>query len=493
LGEPTVVLPAYYFLTAAMEVQLMTTTPPTVEEPVRIGERKQLFVDDYIVTHKSNVARRLGTVKKEAQPLMVPNEQEYPLYFGVYSTVLRDDGKFKMWYLATNMPDYDIGYAESEDGIHWKRLNVGKDARDNFVFRGHGFSCFIDPNEKDPNHRYKGAYGPTGQWEKSQKAVHLAHSPDGIHWTAYNNGKTVLSRTFLPHPQIGGRSYVTASDTHNQMTWDGEAEVYLLFTRDIYQGPVEGDDRKVSRGSRSMTNPDVKANPTGWTQVRSWEFDREGADEYKRRQIYALTDWMYQGVHFGLMSVLRSGGLIDCYIGTSRDAASWDLSWVYAGKPFIPPGPKGSFDAAGAFPFSQIVTWKDRHWLYYGAMDKGHKDLENRMSIGLATLRLDGFVSLEAGPEAGVITTKPFILVGSQLELNVETPQGQISIEVLDATDQPIPGFAKADCQDIKGVDELRLRPKWRRHADLAPLNGEAIRLKFELQNARLYAFKVNP
>ena len=91
---------------------------------------------------------------------MVPNEREYPLYFGVYSTVLRDDGKFKMWYLATNRPNYDIGYAESEDGIQWKRLNVGKDGRDNFVFRGHGFSCFIDPNEKDPNHRYKGAYGP---------------------------------------------------------------------------------------------------------------------------------------------------------------------------------------------------------------------------------------------------------------------------------------------------------------------------------------------
>ena len=138
----------------------MTTKNAKVEEPLKIGKRKQLFVDDYIVAETSNVARRLGTVTKEAQPLMVPNEREYPLYFGVYSTVLRDDSKFKMWYLATNMPDYDIGYAESEDGIQWKRLNVGKDGRDNFVFRGHGFSCFIDPNEKDPNHKYKGAYGP---------------------------------------------------------------------------------------------------------------------------------------------------------------------------------------------------------------------------------------------------------------------------------------------------------------------------------------------
>ena len=470
----------------------MTTENAKVEEPLKIGKRKQLFVDDYIVAETSNVARRLGTVTKEAQPLMVPNEREYPLYFGVYSTVLRDDGKFKMWYLATNRPNYDIGYAESEDGIQWKRPNVGKDGGDNFVFRGHGFSCFIDPNEKDPNHRYKGAYGPTGRWEKSQKAIHLAHSPDGIHWTAYNNGKTVLSRTSIPHPQIEGRSYVTASDTHNQMNWDSDAKVYRIFTRDIYAGPVEGDDRKISRGSRTMTNPDVKADPTGWTLIQSWEFDREGASEYKRRQIYALTDWMYQGVHFALMSVLRTGGLIDCYIGTSRDASHWDLSWVYAGEPFIPPGPKDSFDAAGAFPFSQIVTWKDRHWLYYGAMDKGHKDLENRMSIGLATLRLDRFMSLAAGSTPGMVTTKPFKLEGSQLELNTDTSQGQISVEVLDAAGRQIPGFAKAVCQDIKGMDELRLQPRWANHADLSPLIGKTIRLKFDLQNAHLYAFKVN-
>ena len=104
----------------------MTTKNAKAEEPLRIGKRKQLFVDDYIVAETSNVARRLGRVRKETQPLMVPNEREYPLYFGVYSTVLRDDSKFKMWYLATNRPDYDIGYAESEDGLQWKRLNVGK-------------------------------------------------------------------------------------------------------------------------------------------------------------------------------------------------------------------------------------------------------------------------------------------------------------------------------------------------------------------------------
>ena len=482
-------------LAAAMEPHVVAAENARGEQPFSVGLRKQLFVDDYIVAQKSNVTRRLGTVVREndGRPIMEPHEREYPLYFAVYSTVLRDEGKFKMWYLATNRPHYDIGYAESEDGIYWIRPNVGKDAKNNFVFHGHGFSCFVDPNEKDPNHRYKAAYGPAGRYEKSQKAIHLAHSSDGFHWIPYHNGKAVLPRTTIPHPRIEGRTYVTASDTHNQMIWDGEANVYRIFTRDIYVGPREGDDRKVSRGTRSMINPDVKANPTGWTMVRSWEFDREGPDEYNYRQIYTLTDWMYLGVHFALMGVLKNGVLIDFFIGTSRDADHWDLSWVYAGQPLVPPGPKGSFDAAGAFPFSQIVTWEDRHWLYYGAMDKGHKNKENRMTIGLATLRLDGFASLSAGPDAGMVTTKPFKLEGNELEVNVDASGGQVSVEVQDDAGRPIPGFTRQDCQAIKSNDGVRLQPKWARHADLVSLNGNVIRLRFDFQNARLYAFKVNP
>ena len=93
------------------------------ENPVKVGLRKQLLVDDYVIAGKSNVTRELGKVKKEnkGQPVMRPNKNEYGLYFGVYSTVLHDEGKFKMWYLATNKPEYDIGYAESKDGICWER------------------------------------------------------------------------------------------------------------------------------------------------------------------------------------------------------------------------------------------------------------------------------------------------------------------------------------------------------------------------------------
>jgi hypothetical protein len=104
----------------------------------------------------------------------------------------------------------------------------------------------------------------------------------------------------------------------------------------------------------------VKANPTGWKTVRNWSFDREGGEEYRRRQIYSVTDWIYEGVHFGLMSVYEWPGdtsegsedfqrrherdVMNFYIATSRDGDSWDLAWIYKGRPLIERGGDGSFD-----------------------------------------------------------------------------------------------------------------------------------------------------
>ena len=488
-------------------------------EPVDVGLRKQLLVDDYAIASRSKAERRLGRVTREngGEPVMRPDEPwESARHLGFYSSVLRVDGRFQMWYFAQVYAD--VGYAESDDGFHWTKPRVGGNGENNIVFQGHGFGCFLDPHETDPNHRYKAAYGPNihrlretvgGPEAKARKAAHLAHSPDGIRWTPYNEGRPVISREPM---QIGDYRVFTAADTHSQILWDPDAQLYRLFTRDLFVGPAPsaaratggglfardtsgdpgpGEGEKVSRASRTMTNPDVKADPTAWTLVRTWEFDCEGPNEYRRRQIYGLTDWMHEGIHFAMMKVFSAGGFIDFYIGTSRDGAHWDLSWVYAGEPMIPGGPEGSFDRAGASPFAQPVTWQDRHWLYYGGMSKGHKNEDDQMAIGLATLRLDGFVSLSAGDEPGVVTTRPFGVEGSQLELNVDASQGQVSVEILDAAGQPIPGFTRQDYRRRERVDALRLQPGWENQAGIAALAGEVVRLRFHLQNAHLYAFQV--
>ena len=182
---------------------------------------------------------------------------------------------------------------------------------------------------------------------------------------------------------------------------------------------------------------------------------------------------------------------MDFYIGTSRDGVNFDKSWIHARKPLVPRGPAGSFDKDGAFPPSQFVTYEDEHWIYYGGAAERHYSIGRDMKIGLAKLRLDGFVCLAAGDEPGTVVTKRLKLEGSGLEVNVDAQAGRVRIEMLDADGTPIAGFSGKDAAEYQAVDDLRLIPAWKNHDDLSALKGEVVRIRFRLRNAKLYAFQV--
>jgi hypothetical protein len=398
-----------------------------------------------------------------------------------FGTVLHDEGKFKMWYRRERPGGYLHEYAESKDGLHFS--TVGK--LTGIYSKSHTLTVILDPHETDPAHRYKAAYdGP-------DTMAGIAYSADGINWTPYNDGKPVTHR---------------AADTLNQILWDEAAQTYRLYTRTDF-GAMGGAGE--IRGNRGMVNPDVKADPTNWTTTSEWIFDREGKNETDRRQIYGLADWIYCGVHFGLLAVFEWPGdnsegptdlvkrhernIMNTYLATSRDGSQWDLTWVYAGQPIIPRGGDGAFDKDFILPSSSILTRDDQHWFYYSGGNERHGTKEivhPRVNvIGLASLRLDGFVSLNAGDEEAIVLTKPFRLKGDALQFNVDANQGTVRIDVLDASGEPLKGYSGSDATTYREVDELRLSPHW--SEPLKDLRGETIRLRFHLTRAALYSFQV--
>jgi hypothetical protein len=152
------------------------------------------------------------------------------------------------------------------------------------------------------------------------------------------------------------------------------------------------------------------------------------------------------------------------------------------------------------FPSSQIVTRDDQHWIYYGGNNERHGAAERNVwfvrqgGVGLAHLRLDGFVALQAGHDVGTVTTKPFKLDGGRIQLNIDAGgPGSVRAELLDAARLPIPGFSGEDANTHRGVDELRFQPTWKNHADLSDLKGQIVRLKIHLADAKLYTFQVQP
>ena len=191
--------------------------------------------------------------------------------------------------------------------------------------------------------------------------------------------------------------------------------------------------------------------------------------------------------------------VMNFYIATSRDCDSWDLTWVYSGKPIVPRGPDGSFDKDMVFPSSTVVTHADRHWFYYGGGNERHGTaeldpavwFEKRRAIGLATLPLDRFVGWHAGARQGIVVTKPFVLKGSTLLANVDARHGEIAVEVLDSEGEVIPGYGAEDAVAHNRVDDLRLRPKWKTKRNLSELVGKTVSLRFRFTLADVYAFQV--
>jgi hypothetical protein len=153
------------------------------------------------------------------------------------------------------------------------------------------------------------------------------------------------------------------------------------------------------------------------------------------------------------------------------------------------------------FPSSTIVTHDDRHWIYYGGADERHGTSEvdppvlfnQTRAIGLATLRLDGFVCLAAGEEAGYVETNPFQLEGSNLQLNVDAGGGEVWVEVLDRDGNPQPGLSGEEAVRHKNLDQLHLVAAWKDGSNLEPLRDKVVRLRIHLRNARLYSFRIQP
>jgi len=91
------------------------------DELVSVGLQKQLLVDDFAISEKSNLRRVLGKVTKanDGKPIMVadkPWESGRWGLFGFYGTVLHDGEKFQMWYtpIATNrVTDMSLKFAHA--------------------------------------------------------------------------------------------------------------------------------------------------------------------------------------------------------------------------------------------------------------------------------------------------------------------------------------------------------------------------------------------
>src|SRR5262249_61657776 len=102
--------------------------------------------------------------------------------------------------------------------------------------------------------------------------------------------------------------------------------------------------------------------------------------------------------------------------------------------------------------------------------------------------RLDGFVSLDAVGEPGTATTRPLVFAGDRLVLNVAA-QGAVRVGLLDEQGRAVPGFAASDCDPLQ-TDSTGATVTWHGRSDVRALAGKVVRVRFELREAKLFAFQ---
>ncbi len=492
-------------VSSLLRAQDASTGDPTV---MAIGTSKQLFVDDHVIAARTGVERepgvpeRVGVVLEPMLPTEVSPVSGLPETFGFYTSVAYDEsrGRFQMWYHAGRHAG--VGYAESDDGLVWTRPMRGGELPANIVVACLGFSCAIDPTVPwGHKEKYKAAGCPLHSTGR-RHAAHLLHSPDGKQWRYYNGGNQVTGR---------------AGDTCNQVVWDPIGERYRLSTRTDLAREELGELEYRSVRIMAHCDNDLRSHPTAWKTVADRIVVADPRNETilqsttPRRQFHHITTWIHEGIYFGLMSVweiaaqrwgdLEGGDFVtrhedntaDFYLGASRDGRDFDRTWLNARRPFLPRGPEGEWDKDTIMPPAQIVTRGDRHWIYYHGANERIYARKRLARIGLAHLRLDGFVRLRAGETAGIVETRTFRLEGRSLELNLECRTGRLLVAVLDGFGSEIPGFGLRDCVPVEDADAVRFVPRWCNRADLAPLKGTRVRLQFVLRRCSLYAFQIRP
>jgi len=430
-------------------------------EPVRIGSRKHVFIDDVIIERKQNV-RFTVNPPTDAAPTNIRTRGDTPVF----------DHDEKVWVVQT--PGYgsakgNIALYISEDGLNFEKPSLGiveqDGSRDNNLFK---FTGWI-----------------------AQRGIYLYVSPDGIHW---RRNETCM----LPFVSGGGC----------ETFWDDQRGVYVnLLKRDgsysTGEDPAYGrsatlfETREVTKAwpIKGVPNPYYEGWP--FPAVTGEGITVMGPDIFNanKGQVFRTRTRKYPWAPDMYVAFLARNARTE--LAVSRDCIHWHI--------FDRPG-----DAA-YLPRRLEVAGKSVNldWILDGLIRRGGRiwqyvNTAGRRTPSLRLLqRLDGFVSLDAGDQTGIVVTKPVVFEGDRLILNINSAGlVRVAITNLPGTEMseygfgPTSGLAKgqagfgiANCDPIK-ADSVRQVVTWNGGPDVSSLAGKVVRLRFEMQNAKLYAFK---
>ena len=474
---------------------------------IDIGDRLELFVDDWLIERMNGAHLELH--KPTPRGVVIVHDAPWEGRCSHSHVILREGDTYRMWYRGL---DYDtdhrkytpivVGYAESDDGIHWTRPELGLiefqgSKKNNIVWipettrhppdvPGPSFvlAPFKDLNAAAADlERYKGVAAGL------RAGVYGYVSPDGIHWEQIGDGPMIRETFFM--------------DYERSAFWDPNRGKYVAYLRDWWPDGRAGDSTGNYRAVRYVTSDDFRH----WSKPKRVKFNIPLSlnEQLYTNQIkpYHRAPHLYLGFPMRYTHGRSDNCTNDGVFMTSRDGVNFKL-WREA---IIRPGlqderwmNRNNHTALGVVETKSVIHGLPNELSiyssegYYGGPD----GLGQASRLRRYTYRMDGFISVQAPPEGGEFVTKPLTFAGKQLVLNFSTSgAGYIRVEIQDPNGTPIKGFALADSPTVYG-DNIEYVMRWQKRGgkkgeytgDVSRLAGQPVRLRFVMKEADLFALR---
>jgi hypothetical protein len=478
-----------------------------VHEPVDIGNQRQLFVDDFIVDKMTGKAEYL-LHKPEMKEIVLVHDEPWEGSYSNYNSIFKDGDIFRMYYRGWQRGEKgEIGhpmvwcYAESKDGIHWTKPNLGLfefdgSKQNNIVLASRDFGDFhynLRDNvtvfkDHNPGVSPDALYKALVDTRKPIWSLLAFQSPDGIHWSPMTGSAPILTDG--------------AFDSQNTAFWDSTRNEYRAYWRAFVDSV-----RAIRTGTSKdfihwKTQSDLKYKDTLTQQMytngiipyyrapqifvgfparyidRGWSKSMSALPELKERHGRSITNPRY------------GTALTETLFMASHDAVKFKR-WNEA---FLRPG----IERNGTWSYGQqYIAWSflETKSSLEGAPNElslyANEELWTGTSSALRryTLRLDGFVSVNAPMVGGGLITKPLRFQGKELSINFSTSAfGSVRVEIQDIHGKPLPGFLLKDCPPVFG-DAIDRTVYWNGGSDVSSIEGKEVRLQFEIKDGDIYSF----
>lgn len=429
------------------------------------ARKRFLVLDSRIVDNVENAKLAVGTVQKhKSNPLFGEDKPWEKRFDNLYGNVVYDSDEklYKCWYspfivdrsakgmtLEQRQKKYSPGpgremaicYATSKDGIQWEKPQLGLveyegSKANNIIWRGpHGAGIFKDAFDSNTARRYK----------MIMQGIKTSYSADGIHWSKAEN----LNLKGIP------------GDTHNNAFWDPESKKYVGITR-----TKSNRLREVTR----IESFDFKK----WTRTGVvMEALNRGA------QPYAMPVFRHGGVYLGLLASFGREDRTRSKLAWSPDSIQWHR--IDPNADLIPNSETVlDYDYGCVYACAYPIFLDNEVRLYYGGSDYKHGGWRTG-NLSLATLRPDGFAGYqqETKDKPAVITTTAIAYAGQEIRITADVKYGgSIKVSIVDDQGKDLVTAGTVS----RTVTDGRL--KWSKK-----VSPDMIRLKFEINKAKLYSF----